>query len=1258
MTISRRRRQTQMSLAVVAGLAAGLTGVHRAHGQQNPNDQTVFLNASDTATTSSFYNGSNFQASSTTYSTVPYSNAAPLAAGTAPTAGYAYVVTGSTAGTGRLNAVGGGTFGGDSLTIIAFNGQANLYNTSASITNAMDTSAALNLSGSANATYNIADLVLANGGAVIDVSRNVTDTLSGTINLVPAGTTLDGLKTTVSGGILDAGLDSNGVLSVTSTLTGAGQLHLISTAGLVPGYIALSGSNANFSGGVLLDNTVGTTSSGSGNFPALGINSPTALGTGTFTILSNGATTSVNLYGPGPIVDNTSSADETLTTNTAQVWNGSFNFLGTHSLNMGTGTVTVASTSTLTVVHSVFTVNSIGGSSTLTVAGQPNTSASGALEVPTLGAITTGLTIANGGTLAFPAASNTPAQLAGYAQSLQSNFAAAGSNTGYFGIDTTGVAGGLYNMSSALPAGSYGLNKVGTGTLRLLAAPQYSGATAIINGTIQLGVTNGLGTAGSFLFLGGADSPTNGTLDLNGYSAVVYSPTGGGNGGLITNTSATPATMTIQPGSTTSTSGSYVGGITGNLSVVVDYNPHGSAPTSTFTLGGTFNYTGTTTLRSGILTASTVPALAKQSVFFSGGTLELGAGGLDFSPLFSQAAGQQYDVLPDSVNQAANTVFASGLNSSGGSLTVGSTAVNFAGTLVLAAANHYTGATVVNTGTLVASHPAALAGTSGVTIATTGSNLNPTFGSNVVAATLSVNDGSGTVGLSGAATGGSPIPLTLNGLGAASNSIYYTTGIVGFNAVPHYEGFAVYGALQGTAGGTDVWAGNVVLPSASSGVAAGISGGFNNGSSGTTTGGTLAVTGVISGSGPLTLGLNANSTTVLAAANTYIGETQVNCSTGSATTVQLGANNGVPAVSGLNFESNFAYVAMGVARGTTVTFGTETFDLNRYGTSVAYLTNVNVASSTNDGAPVSGGGFVTQTTPAAIVNSYPGSTSTLTVAGDPNGSFLASPSQVTPVPTFAGAITETAASGKVALAINEAGFAQVLTGASNYSGGTTVVAGKLAANAPQVLSGGVLATSSTGVGPVVVTGTGVLEGTGGTGPVTIAAGGTIGAGTPMGGANNTVVDSVGTLTTGAQAWNAGGGYLNKVTGTATADLLVMSGLTVGATAANPFTVTAQGTGVSLANGASIVIATDVNTPAPSAVNPFLAAILAKTLTLSGASSGVSVPSGDTLALTSGTDAGGYELYLTAAPEPTSLALLTAAAAPLAVGRRRRVRRPA
>ena len=71
--------------------------------------------------------------------------------------------------------------------------------------------------------------------------------------------------------------------------------------------------------------------------------------------------------------------------------------------------------------------------------------------------------------------------------------------------------------------------------------------------------------------------------------------------------------------------------------------------------------------------------------------------------------------------------------------------------------------------------------------------------------------------------------------------------------------------------------------------------------------------------------------------------------------------------------------------------------------------------------------------------------------------------------------------------------------------------------------------------------------------------------------------TVGTLTTGSQTWNAGGGYVANFANTATGDKLIMSGLTVSATNApgGQFLVTPQN--VALVSGTSFVIATDTNT---------------------------------------------------------------------------------
>jgi fibronectin-binding autotransporter adhesin len=1005
-----RRRNTRLWLATAAGLSASVFHTGLTFAQQNPSDQTVFFGANDSANSSSFtatnISGgvyvTNWQASTSTYSTLPLTNASSLAAGTAPTPGYAYVVTGSATGAGQLRTpylnTSPITFAGDSLTILPYNGQANLYNTSTSIVNAMDTTAELAIYGNtSNQSITVGNLVLGNGGAVVNYGIKNT-VLNGTIDLLPIGTTLDGITTTVSGGIIDprqsgtTGATPGNGLTVNATLTGTGQLHLVSTNNTVVTSVNLNGSNGNFTGGILLDNTVGTSATaGSSTNPILNIGNPSALGTGTFTIGSNNAAGTT--FGSGPTIDNPTGSYQLLSTNMPMQWNGSFNFLGSSSLNMGSGTATLGNNMSLNAGGSILYVNAITGPYTLTVTG--NLPVSGALEVPGLAAITTsGLTVGNGATLAFPAATNTQAQIVSYAGA--SAFYTSGS---LLGIDTTGVTG-AYNVSSSFPSGSYGINKIGPGTLLLSGTNNsYTGTTVINNGTLQLGSANALGQTAD-VNLGSNSVGPDGTLDVNGYSVTLVQPTGGAKGGVITNSqSATNAVVTLVPvqSSYFLPNSSFFGGITGNISLVIDWTPITDNTTNfgAETLGGTDTYTGTTTLQTGVLSASYAGGIPTTTpgIIFAGGTLLLGSG-QDFSAGFSQAPGQQYDLVVNSGTATAAT----SLNSSGGSLTVGSENAYLSGsnTLILSAANNYDGSTTVNSGILQIANPKALAGTSGVTV---NSYTGTAIGSTTVQGTLAINDSSGSVGLAGGVAGGAPITLNLNGVGATVTTITYRVGVTN-----HTAGYAYFGALQGTPGATgsaaDVWAGNIALGGNGP---VGISGGFNNASSG----GTLIVSGVISGNGPLVLGLNSGTTTVLAGANTYSGETQINCSTGAKTTVQLGANNAIPTGSGLNFSYNPAYLNVS----SSYAFGTETFDLNGFSTGIAYLTN-NYSS--------------------AIINSQSNSVGTLTIASSTTAAYT-------------GTITDNG-SGKVALVFNGSngsGVQSLTNAANNYSGGTTVNGGSL-----------------------------------------------------------------------------------------------------------------------------------------------------------------------------------------------------------------------
>lgn len=119
---------------------------------------------------------------------------------------------------------------------------------------------------------------------------------------------------------------------------GPGRLTLAPMGGI----ITLSGDNT-YSGGTVF--------SPAAEDPRILINSATALGTGAFYIYNNtgGSTASRVLTR----IDNSTGADITLANNNAQFWNGDFRFIGTRSLNMGTGNVSLGEVPALFATRTV-----------------------------------------------------------------------------------------------------------------------------------------------------------------------------------------------------------------------------------------------------------------------------------------------------------------------------------------------------------------------------------------------------------------------------------------------------------------------------------------------------------------------------------------------------------------------------------------------------------------------------------------------------------------------------------------------------------------------------------------------------------------------------------------------------------------------------------------------------------------------------------------------------------------------------------------
>ena len=272
---------------------------------------------------------------------------------------------------------------------------------------------------------------------------------------------------------------------------------------------------------------------------------------------------------------------------------------------------------------------------------------------------------------------------------------------------------------------------------------------------------------------------------------------------------------------------------------------------------------------------------------------------------------------------------------------------------------------------------------------------------------------------------------------------------------------------------------------------------------------------------------------------------------------------------------------------------------------------------------------------------------TLRVTSDTRQIF----SRLTAINVLGGGVTVDTAGHQVIFTqpLSHAGTAATDGGLTKVGAGSLFLFSPNAYTGPTVVAAGTLrtqtTTAATGGGPIEVQAGATLGGSGplGTGTVTVGRGATI-----TGGAADTLI---GTLTTGAEAWSAGGQFVVKVT-TSGNDQLVMSGLAVAAVAGDPFTIAVTGPGSAApATGPTYVVARDTEADD---TNPFAPANAAATIArLVLTTSGVASSTGSFTLATQADSAGGYDLVVTAAPEPTSLLLVGVAVGPLVLGRRQR-----
>jgi len=562
---------------------------------------------------------------------------------------------------------------------------------------------------------------------------------------------------------------------VISDGTAGGTLALVKTNGT--GAWNLNGANT-YSGGTTL------------NAGTININNASALGTGTLTI--NAGT-----------INNNTGAALTLSTNNAQVWNSSFSFTGTASLNLGTGAVslgTAAGTSrTITsnnntlsvggVISNGTTANAIvkAGTGALTLSGANTYTGgtsltAGTLNINNASALGTGTFTITAGTI-----NNTSGAevilTTNNAQVWDNNIAFTGGSSLNLGTGavsmgtavgtarTVTVSANTLTVGGAISDGTTatGLTKAGTGTLVLSGASTYTGATTISAGILSVGSLNSVvgGVAGSNL--GAPTTVENGTIHLGALTVagqLLYTGTGETTdrvlnlagtsaGGTITqsgtgllkftsNLTATGIgnkTLTLQ-GSTAGTG--EIAGIIGN-GPTTSITSLAKSGTGTWTLSGANTYSGTTTVNDGVLRMAGAGLLGNGS-----GALTLNnAGQLDLNGTSQTVGNLNGSAATTITNNATGTTStltignANGTGTFSGLLTNGTGTFALTkigtGTITLSGANSYGGLTTINGGILSITNPSALGTAAEGTVVAIGASLSLTGGITVAGESLTIN---------------------------------------------------------------------------------------------------------------------------------------------------------------------------------------------------------------------------------------------------------------------------------------------------------------------------------------------------------------------------------------------------------------------------------------------------------------------------------------------------------------------------------------
>ena len=460
------------------------------------------------------------------------------------------------------------------------------------------------------------------------------------------------------------------------------------------------------------------------------------------------------------------------------------------------GTLSGASGNTLTK----------SGLGTLTLAGANTYGGGTILDAGTLTlnnarALGTGTFTINGGT--FGNTSGAISNFNNNAQNWNGDFAFDGKynlnlGTGAVTLGGNRTVSNTYNYGALIVGGTiadeghaYSLTKVGDGTLALAGSNTYSGGTFLNAGTLLINNARALGT-GAFTINGGTIDNNTGATVINANNNAQY---WNGDFAFHGSMGLDLGTGAVTLGGNRAVSNGY-----NVLTVSGAINDGGKnysltkLGAGTLALAGANTYSGGTILNDGTLAINSAGALGTGTLTINGGTIDnISVGTVtnannnaqNWNGDFSFHGTKNLDIGTGAVTLGGNRTVSNSYNV----LTVGGVIGDLGqsysltkvgdGTLTLAGANTYGGATIVNGGILRIANASALGSTNAGTTINAGAELELSGGITVANELLTLNGGE-LCNLTGTDTYSGAITLTANSVvDSDAGTLKITSGISG-----------------------------------------------------------------------------------------------------------------------------------------------------------------------------------------------------------------------------------------------------------------------------------------------------------------------------------------------------------------------------------------------------------------------------------------------------------------------------------------------